>query len=221
MLHFFFRLYDIGHMHPLRSLNKRALNRSVNYIENKMSSAVGFKTRKEIITYALNHVEVAGYYLEFGVAAGGTIRYMAKTKPDITFHGFDSFEGLPEDWSGTSFQKASFLQKRLPVVPVNVQLHKGWFKDTIRVWLKANLKKVAFIYVDCDLYASTVDIFNNLASRLQVGTIILFDEYLNHPHWELHEYKAWQEVVERYQIQYEYLAFAHYQVLIKIKDIQL
>ena len=39
-----------------------------------------------------------GLNLEFGVFKGVTISAVAKARPDLIFHGFDSFEGLPEDW---------------------------------------------------------------------------------------------------------------------------
>ena len=34
------------------------------------------------------------------------------------------------------------------------------------------------------------------------GTVILFDEYFNFPNWERHEFKAFQEFVEKYGIKY-------------------
>jgi len=37
-------------------------------------------------------------YMEFGVAYGASIRYWSRElkNPTSVFHGFDSFEGLPE-----------------------------------------------------------------------------------------------------------------------------
>ena len=39
-----------------------------------------------------------GEVLEFGVFSGRSITFAANALPNITVHGFDSFEGLPEDW---------------------------------------------------------------------------------------------------------------------------
>src|SRR5450755_2629181 len=41
-------------------------------------------------------------YLEFGVASGSSFFWWMKknTHPDSAFRGFDTFEGLPEDWGG-------------------------------------------------------------------------------------------------------------------------
>jgi hypothetical protein len=48
-------------------------------------------------------------YLEFGVFKGRTTRYWsAKLRnPDARLHGFDSFEGLPEEWQTTPRGRSS------------------------------------------------------------------------------------------------------------------
>lgn len=213
----FFQLFDTGRMHPVRERHLRALNTSVDYIDDNMPKAVGFETQKELITYALDHTRVSGCYMEFGVFTGGTMRYMAKRKPDASFHGFDSFEGLPEDWFGMPLVKNSFsVNGKLPKVPANVALHKGWFNETLPKWREQYQDKVAFMHIDCDLYSSTVDILENLADRMQVGTVVLFDEYLNYPNWQHHEFKAWKEFTEKYAIGYEYIGFARQQVTVKV-----
>lgn len=204
-------------MHPVRERAIRALNSSVNYIEANMPDAIGFETQKELIVYSLNETRVSGFFLEFGVFTGGTMRFMAKKKPTESFHGFDSFEGLPEHWSGMPLVKHSFsLKGNLPKVPSNVKLHKGWFNETLPIWRKEYKNKVAFIHIDCDLYSSTVDILENLADHIQIGTVILFDEYFNYSNWQNHEYKAWKEFTTKFKIDYEYIGFARQQVAIKI-----
>ena len=67
---------------------------------------------------------------------------------------------------------------------------------------------MAFLHVDCDLYSSTVTIFEALGKRLQPGAIVLFDEYYNFHRWQQHEFRAFQEFVARTRVQYEYIAFS-------------
>jgi len=215
------QLLDTGRMHPVRERARRALAASVDYIDRHMPDALGFDTQKELIDHALTQAPATGHYLEFGVFSGGTIRYIAKRLPvGARIHGFDSFEGLPEAWGGFNLGQRAFSQEgRLPRVPDNVALHKGWFSETIPAWCAAVAGPVAFLHVDCDLYSSTVDIFNGLGARLQPGTVVLFDEYFNYPGWERHEFKAWQEHVAARGIEYDYLAYARQQVLVRIRAI--
>ena len=75
-----------------------------------------------------------------------------------------------------------------------MRLHKGWFEETLPVWLAANEGPVSFIPIDCDLYSSTRTILTLLAERIVPGTIGLFDEYFNYPNWEKHEYKRFSRI---------------------------
>jgi hypothetical protein len=215
----FYQAADVGRIHPQRERSLRALQRSVDYIERVMPDALGFDSQRELIEYTLSIIKTEGHYLEFGVYTGGTMRFIAKRIGGHPIHGFDSFEGLPEAWTGFNLGSRAFdVKKKLPRVPANVQLHAGWFEDTLPVWAKANPGPVAFIHIDCDLYSSTRTILTNLADRLVPGTIILFDEYFNYPNWEVHEFKAFQEFVTERKVAYRYLAFARQQVAVRIES---
>lgn len=216
----FYRLSEVGQIHPVRERKLRALRQTVDYIEQHLPDALGLDTQRDLIDFSLREVRVPGHYLEFGVYTGGTIRYIARHLPQgQKIHGFDSFEGLPESWRGFDLGKDTFdLKGKLPKVPANVILHKGWFKQTIPAWLKENDGKVAFVHIDCDLYSSTVDILEGLAARMQAGTVVLFDDYFNYPNWEKHGFKAWQDYVSAHGVRYEYLGYARQQVATRILD---
>lgn len=62
------------------------------------------------------------------------------------------------------FEKGSFKLDALPSVEKNVHLIKGFFSDSIRLFLGNNNENCAFIHIDCDLYSSTKTIFNRLNS---------------------------------------------------------
>jgi hypothetical protein len=214
-----YQLLDTGRLHPVRERARRALADSVDYIDRNMAAALGFDTQKELLDYALTEVTVPGHYLEFGVFSGGTIRHIARRRPSVAIHGFDSFEGLPEAWSGFNLGQRAFSRaRRLPRVPANVTLHRGWFNETIVEWASKHPGPIAFIHIDCDLYSSTVDILSGLADRLQPGTVIVFDEYFNYPGWEQHEFKAWHEFVAARGVEYAYLGYARQQVAVRISN---
>jgi hypothetical protein len=212
-------LLDLVRTHPLRVRNLRAVEAAVDYIESHMPEALGFETQKELIDHALDEVRCQGHYLEFGVAGGGTIRFIADRSPETKVHGFDSFEGLPEAWSGTRLRRREFARGgQLPPVPANVVLHKGWFNATLPPWCESNPGAIAFMHVDCDLYSSTRDVLAAVGDRLQQGTVIVFDEYFNYPNWENHEFKAWQEFVKDHSVSYEYLGYARNQVAVRVLE---
>ena len=55
------------------------------------------------------------------------------------------------------------------------------------------------------MYSSTVDIFNTLEGKVVPGTVIVFDDYCNYTGWRVGEWKAWQEFVQKQNLNYEYL----------------
>lgn len=146
-----------------------------------------------------------GWILEFGVATGRTLNQFAKWLPNKFVFGFDGFEGLPEDWT-SRMRRGFFARDTLPRVRTNCQLVVGWFDQTLPLFKnKINNGPIALLHVDCDLYSSTVTILNELRDNIVPGTVIIFDEYINYPGWQLDEFKAWQEHVARYKIKYEYI----------------
>lgn len=192
----------------ITGLQARARERSLDYIERYMRDATVFADRWDLLSFALGAAAKDGLALEFGVADGSSLRHLTVTS-GRQFHGFDSFEGLPEAWSGT-FERAGKFSRQgaLPQVPANVTLHKGWFDKTLPEFLRGQTGPVAFLHVDCDLYSSTKTVFDQLASRLGPGAVIVFDEYFNYPNWERHEFKAFQEFIRDSGFSYRYLGFA-------------
>ena len=141
-----------------------------------------------------------GHYMEFGVFEGKSINYLASLNKKVTFHGFDSFEGLPEQWfmGHKVIEKGHFAVSELPKVVPNVVLHEGWFEDTIPVWKKDHKEHISFINIDCDLYKSTQTILTLLNDQIVSGTLLRFDDLLPshispYPKWEEGEWKALSE----------------------------
>lgn len=190
-------------------LQARAKARSLDYIESHMRDALIFGDRWELLLFAARNAPAAGLMLEFGVADGASLRYVA-SRVERPFHGFDSFEGLPEDWSGTFEKRGKFGRGgALPTVPTNATLHRGWFDDTLPPFLGEHAgEPIAFVHIDCDIYSSTASVLRHLAPRLALGTVLVFDEYFNYPNWERHEWRAFQEFVRDTGTSYAYLGFA-------------
>ena len=181
---------------------------SINYILENMQDAQVLLDRLALMDFALKRICVDGLILEFGVAKGESIRFIARHTKGVV-HGFDSFQGLPLDWRGTRDQRGKFsLKGGMPRVPSNVQLHVGWFDQTLPAFLEKNTAKSALIHIDSDIYESAKIIFEKLASTIVPGTIILFDEYFNYPGWRQHEYKAFKEFILASGLKYKYIGFS-------------
>lgn len=161
------------------------------------------------LTAALSETSIAGCALEFGVYRGHTINIIANRLSDDQVWGFDSFEGLPEDWFLRStevvpkWHKGMFSLDTMPYVAKNVTLVKGWFDDSIPTWLEENnTAPIKFLHIDCDLYSSAKTVLTKLNSLIVPGTVIVFDEFYNwrHPEsfdlWHQCEYLALKEWVE-------------------------
>lgn len=211
---------DFFLLHPLREMQRQALADSVAYIREKMPSAVGLVNEREMFDMAFGRMAPEGLLLEFGVHKGGTINYMARRNRARAVHGFDSFEGLPGDWTGVTLPKGAFdRQGQMPKVEANVVLHKGWFSDTLPPWAAKATSPVAFVHIDCDLYESTRDVFTSIGPMLKPGVLLMFDDYFNLPNWQAHEFRAFQEWAAAAKAKYTYLAYARQQVLVRIDSL--
>lgn len=136
-----------------------------------------------------------GYYFEFGCHRARTFRLAYDAfNPlyDFTYVAFDSFAGLP-DVKGTDVHgdlwyrgqmktsEAEFKRicKRHGIPVRKYRTVKGFYADTLTHELAAELAplRAAVVYIDCDLYASTVPVLNFVKDFLQPGTVIIFDDW--------------------------------------------
>ncbi len=211
-------ILDYEPNHPLRYLRRQSAEDTGAFVAEHMLTALAFYSERDLLLWAVDQAP-AGLVLEFGVFRGGSARTIARAiGPSRVIHGFDSFEGLPEDWTGGQIGKGAFsLGGRLPKVPSNCRLHKGWYDKSLPGWLADNPGSVALAHIDCDLYTSTKIVFDLLASRLVSGTILVFDEYFNYPNWRQHEHKAFMELVEAHSLAFDYIAYSHSQVVVRIR----
>lgn len=170
--------------------------------------------------------------LEFGVFKGTTINLIKEKLADqgYNIYGFDSFNGLPEDWisfdgkiAGDGLCKAGFFTNNGVIPNISgVTMYCGWFEDTIKKYLKI-AKPIALLHIDCDLYSSTKTVLYNLIDYIKKDTIIVFDEwfYNANPIYNDHEQKCFYEWVADFNREYELIdhineGWANEQQIIKI-----
>lgn len=191
---------------------------SAQYFLQHMRMAENLVHPDALIRFAMGHCTVGGLIMEFGVYRGDSLRVIAGCTTEPVY-GFDSFEGLPEDWTHHQKKGRFSLDGKLPAFEQpNLKLVLGWFEQTLPDFLAQHPGPARFLHVDSDLYSSAVTILTHLRPRIVPGTVILFDEYFNYPGWEHHEFRAFQEFIRDTGLAYQYLGFAssHQGVAVKI-----
>jgi predicted O-methyltransferase YrrM len=197
-----------GQLNFVSAAWQAAASQAADYMVQHMMSAVDLVERDRLLEFTLDKCSIPGLMMEFGVYRGASLRLIAQRAGQLV-HGFDSFEGLPEDWTYFQKQGRFGLASGAPSLPeANVEIHTGWFDAVLPEFLKSHPGPARFVHIDCDLYSSTRTVLALLASRLVSGTVVQFDEYLNYPGWDQHEYKAFQEYVRGAGARYRYLGFA-------------
>jgi|TARA_R110002020_G_scaffold342880_1_gene557264 hypothetical protein len=176
-----------------------------HYMSNIFQTLPVIGENKEIsLLNSISQADDEGYWLEFGVHEGETIMYTAGHKlgvPNFKIYGFDSFEGLPEDWIENNPKGHFNLDGKIPdhlLQYPNIDIIKGWFDKTLPKFIKDNdINKISFLNVDSDLYSSANAILTLLTPYFKGDCIIHFDEFCNYPGGENGEYKAFSEFLHK------------------------
>jgi hypothetical protein len=184
------------------------------------SMKFNYKKRLDLFDYVIKKENLENQdidYLEFGVARGESIRWWSNRieNKKWTFHGFDTFSGLPEAWGPF---KAGAMSNDCDIPKINdsrCHFYQGLFQQTFPEFIKSfpNSKR-KIIHMDADLYTSTLYVLTSIYPYLKKGDIIFFDEF-NVP---MHEYKAFDEWCKAFYIEYEVLGAVNnmYQIAFKI-----
>jgi len=170
--------------------------RSNTNLYNQLYCARYFNNPIETLEYALSQSISNGVGLEFGVYSGRTLKVIAMKYPRKTY-GFDSFEGLPEFWRD-GFPAGTFKINEVPIIDDAVVIH-GLFQDSLEPFVNDLTDSISFIHLDADLYSSTKFVLIKLNDLIKPGCIILFDEFMNYPGFEDHEYLAFTEWCEEFR----------------------
>ena len=175
---FFLRIIEI--------FDRRSENRITEF--GMLAQAFEFK--------AINNVK--GDYFEFGLWRGKTFCYAHIMKHryrqlDTKLFGFDSFQGLPEiaDEKDNIWHEGQFAYsedklrahlKRQGILDHEFELIPGYYENSLTDSLHEQFhnKSAAIVYIDCDLYESTIPVLNFMRRYLVNGTIICFDDYYNY-----------------------------------------
>jgi hypothetical protein len=171
----------------------------------------GVRARKEIFAAVADGLrESRVLYLEFGVYKGSGMRYWSRAlkHPEARLHGFDSFEGLPEDFDvfAGPYRKGFFsTEGQIPdIKDSRVRFFKGWFDQVLPTYQPPDHDTLV-ITLDADLYSSTICVFHHLGPWIRPGTFIYFDELSRLEH----EAKAFDEFMKESGRKFELVCSDH------------
>lgn len=172
---------------------------------------------------------VEGDYLEFGSGSGIrsfrlAYKYRTLEHPSLRLFSFDSFAGLPEPvgidehplWKqgamSVTMDEFRTVMRSVGASEGDYQMVPGYYDKTLDEATPADygITKAAMVFVDCDLYQSTVSVLNFVRDVLTDGAVLAFDDwycYSGSP--AKGEQRAFNEFRERNpQLQFsEYLNF--------------
>ena len=139
---------------------------------------------------------VRGDLIEAGVWRGGAAAFMRAV---LKAHGVadrcvwvaDSFEGLPTPdmarypqdkgdthhtypWLVVSLDEVRETFRRYDLLDAQVKFLKGWFKDTLP---RADIRELAVMRLDGDMYGSIMDSLVALYPKLSVGGYVIIDDW--------------------------------------------
>jgi hypothetical protein len=201
-------------------IRERAVKDSVDYIlgAQPLASALVVNNKRDTIAAGLRATSIQGTVAEFGVYKGTSLTQIAQYFDTMTVHGFDSFVGLPESWSGSPQAAGDFgIGGTPPDIPVdNVEFHVGLFDETVPKFATEAAGPFAFCHLDADLYSSTKTVMDTLFDWFVPGTVLVFDEYFGYHGWRNHEHKAFMELLERSGLSYEGLSIGHMNLAVKL-----
>ena len=221
---YFIQNYFIKAGSPIGVYYQNLSQECYNFFEQDMKKSEIFLKSNDIRKYSIskafnNSNTKENLFLEFGVYKGDSINLFGNflSHHSREIHGFDSFEGLEEEWNMNDYNPIGrfSLNKKNPKVLKNVTLIKGKVQSTLENFLNDKKdKKIIFAHMDMDTYIPTKYALNKIKPFLQKGSVILFDEFYGFPNWQHHEYKAFSE--EFKENEYKYIAFCESEVAVEI-----
>jgi hypothetical protein len=155
-------------------------------------------------------------YFEFGVSGGHSFKWWVEKNrnPDSQFFGFDTFEGMPEEFG--SFGKGSMAAtiESLPVQDSRARFYKGLFQETLVPFLENyRSEKRKLVHLDADLFTATLFSLSQLYRFLRDGDILMFDEFAV----PKHEFQAFKIFTESFYLDYEVIGAANNYLFLAIK----
>lgn len=194
-------LYEDGTEAPWITTNEfnastRAIGRDWPKQALTMIGTARMRNLRMLLRQALDD-KITGDFVEAGVWRGGACIYAkgildACGAEDRKVFVADSFRGLPEPNVDLYAADAGDIHSTFPELAIplsvvrenfrrygllddNVIFLEGWFKDTLHT---ADIKEIAVLRLDGDMYESTMDTLTALYGKVSKGGFVIVDDYI-------------------------------------------
>ena len=175
------------------------LVRSIDWILSLPTMPEIHFNRWSIYDRAIELSDPGRSFYEFGVWMGDSFKYIV---PHFAAgYGFDSFQGLPEDW-GVVPRGAYSSRGRVPDIK-NAEFVVGEFAGTLPEFFETERPMAGLINFDADLYSSTITALTHANTVIDETTTLVFDEFIVNNNWEQDEFRALNEFCETHGYAYE------------------
>lgn len=137
------------------------------------------------IALAINTIkneQIEGHFAELGVFQGETSTIIHILAPEKKLYLFDTFEGFPKEFLEDKSDSFRFKNTQIEWVKQklgssdNIIIRKGIFPETTN---GLESEKFAFVYLDADLYKSTLEGLRFFYPRISKGGYLLIHDYHN------------------------------------------
>ncbi|MBA7632991.1 hypothetical protein ES703_40547 [subsurface metagenome] len=154
-------------------------------IHNNIISTSWDPIRYGTIALAINTIKnekIEGHFAELGVFQGDTSKIIHLLAPEKNLYLFDTFEGFPIEFLEDKGDSFRFKNTQLERVKKNIGnlnnifIRKGIFPETTK---DLESEKFAFVYLDADLYKSTLEGLKFFYPRISKGGYLLIHDYHN------------------------------------------
>jgi hypothetical protein len=157
----------------------------IDWQRNHFNRTVVYSSRERLWSALATQMESrrAWHGIEFGVAWGYATNWWLKklrSRPDVTWDGFDRFTGLPQPWR--EYETGAFGNEGVPpaISDERLEWHVGDVETTTR---NLNTSRFAgggrLVLFDLDLYEPTVTAWHFVQPLLQFGDLLYFDEAMD------------------------------------------
>jgi len=187
--------------------------RSIKWVSTLPNLPKLFFHRWALFDSIINESKKNRPFYEFGVWRGVSFKYLINTFKKG--YGFDTFEGIPEDWHQEK-QGTYSADGFIPKIAGGTFI-AGKFEDTLPTFFAKPRPMASLINFDADLYSSTICALNYSKSVIDKDTILIFDEFIINENWEQDEYRALNEFCYKNNLTYEVLAVSYITKQVAVK----